>query len=72
MTPACMSGASSELSDAAYSAQGATTPGAVQLQAALAAGTAPEGNVTLTPGSRIDTSPPEQLPVIPTRLSLRV
>lgn len=67
-----MSGASSELSDAAYSAQCATTSGAVQLQAALAVGTVPEGHVALTPGPRIDTSPPEQLPVIPTLLSLRV
>ena len=38
MTPACMSGASNELSDAASSAQCATTSGAMQLQAALAVG----------------------------------
>jgi hypothetical protein len=45
---------------------------AMQLQAALAVSGVPEGHVTLTPGSRIDTSPPQQFPAIPTLLSLRV
>jgi hypothetical protein len=72
MTPACMSGVTSELSDAAYSAQCATTSGAMQLQAALAVGIVPAVHVTLTPVSRIDTSPPEQLSATPSPLSLRI
>jgi len=72
MTPACMSGVTSEFSSSAYSAQDAAMSSAMQLQAALAIGALPAGHVAHALYAGNDTSPPEQLPAIPTLLSLRV
>jgi hypothetical protein len=67
-----MSGVTSEFSSSAYSAQDAAMSSAMQLQAALAIGALPAGHVAHALYAGNDTSSPEQLPAIPTLLSLRV
>jgi hypothetical protein len=72
LTPVCMSGASGEFSDSAYSAQDAVAADASQPQVQFVATAVTPALVTHARRSGIDTSPPPKLEAAPTLTSLRL